>query len=310
MKLLIAYDGSSYADAALDDLQQAGLPAQVEAVVLSVADVWPPPAPGPDSPAVPEWAVAAAKKARAQAEQAVNEARAIATKACQRLQADFPAWQVQAEAHGDSLAWAIIKKAEAWPADLIVVGPRGRTALQRMLLGSVSQKVVTEAPCSVRVARKPLKPAGASLRLAIGLDGSSDSNTAVQHVAGRRWPAGTEAYLMTVADYRMLTAMAAADHPARQWTEASDQNEWAWVDRMTAAAAETLKAAGLAVSSLVEEGDPKQFLVTEAENWQADCIFVGARGHHGGLESFLLGSVATAVATRAHCTVEVVRSRS
>lgn len=307
MKLLIAYDGSSYADAALDDLKRAGLPAEVEATVLSVADVWTPPAPELGSPVGPEWAVTAAKKARAQAMRAVEEARAIAMKAGQRLRTDFPAWQVQAEAHGDSLAWAIIKKAEAWPADLVVVGPRGRTALQRMLLGSVSQKVVTEAPCSVRVARKRLQADRTSLRLAVGLDGSADSDIAVQTVSTRQWPAGTEVCLMTFADYKMLTAIAAHHHPARQWIKEGDASEWSWIDRMTAAAAEKLKAAGLTVSTLVQEGDPKELLVTEAENWAADCIFVGARGHHGGLESFLLGSAATAVATKAHCTVEVVR---
>ena len=44
----------------------------------------------------------------------------------------------------------------------------------------------------------------------------------------------------------------------------------------------------------------------EAEKWGADCIFVGARGLNG-LERLLLGSVSTAVASYAHCSVEVVR---
>jgi hypothetical protein len=39
MKVLIAYDGSSYADAALDDLRRAGLPREGEALVVSVGDV-------------------------------------------------------------------------------------------------------------------------------------------------------------------------------------------------------------------------------------------------------------------------------
>lgn len=40
MKILIAYDGSDCASAAITDLRRAGLPQQVEAIVLSVADVW------------------------------------------------------------------------------------------------------------------------------------------------------------------------------------------------------------------------------------------------------------------------------
>ncbi|MCE3240603.1 MAG: hypothetical protein K0Q83_1110, partial [Deltaproteobacteria bacterium] len=42
-KLLIGYDGSEHADAAIDDLQRAGLPQDVEAIVLSVADAFLPP---------------------------------------------------------------------------------------------------------------------------------------------------------------------------------------------------------------------------------------------------------------------------
>lgn len=47
-------------------------------------------------------------------------------------------------------------------------------------------------------------------------------------------------------------------------------------------------------------------LVEEAETWNADCVFVGAKGTRG-IERLLLGSVSSAVAARAHCSVEVVR---
>ena len=38
-------------------------------------------------------------------------------------------------------------------ADLVVVGHKGGSALSRMLLGSVAQHVVANAPCSVLVVR-------------------------------------------------------------------------------------------------------------------------------------------------------------
>ena len=43
MKILIAYDGSGAAEAALDDLISAGLPDEAEVLVMSVAEVWLPP---------------------------------------------------------------------------------------------------------------------------------------------------------------------------------------------------------------------------------------------------------------------------
>jgi hypothetical protein len=48
MKVLIAYDGSSGADAALEDMQRAGLSRVAEALILSIAEVFLPP---PSSPA-------------------------------------------------------------------------------------------------------------------------------------------------------------------------------------------------------------------------------------------------------------------
>ncbi len=45
MKILIGYDGSECADAALDDLGQAGLPEAGEIHLLSIAEVWLPPPP-------------------------------------------------------------------------------------------------------------------------------------------------------------------------------------------------------------------------------------------------------------------------
>ena len=55
----------------------------------------------------------------------------------------------------------------------------------------------------------------------------------------------------------------------------------------------------------MQEGEPKVVLLEQAEEWGAKTIFLGARGL-GATERFLLGSVSTAVAMRAPCSVEVV----
>ena len=56
--------------------------------------------------------------------------------------------------HGDP-AHEIIRAATDWKADLIVMGTRGRTGLERLLLGSVARKVLQHAPCSVLIERAP-----------------------------------------------------------------------------------------------------------------------------------------------------------
>lgn len=108
MKILIAYDGSECADAALEDLRRAGLPCEAEVVVLSVADVWLPPT-SPSSEKFVETTFAervatAREKACAEALQAAEEARALAVRASETVHALFPTWDVRAEACADSPA--------------------------------------------------------------------------------------------------------------------------------------------------------------------------------------------------------------
>ena len=49
----------------------------------------------------------------------------------------------------------ILRTADAEPCDLIVMGTHGRTGLERLLLGSVAEKVLRDASCSVLVVKLP-----------------------------------------------------------------------------------------------------------------------------------------------------------
>lgn len=82
----------------------------------------------------------------------------------------------------------------------------------------------------------------------------------------------------------------------------------AWLDTIVETAAERLSASGLTTTTLTVEGDPKKVILDQAERWQADTIFLGARGLRV-MDRILLGSVSAAIAARASCSVEVVRVR-
>ena len=49
----------------------------------------------------------------------------------------------------------IVNYARESGSDLIVMGTHGRTGLERLLMGSVAEKVMRDAPCSVLVAKLP-----------------------------------------------------------------------------------------------------------------------------------------------------------
>jgi nucleotide-binding universal stress UspA family protein len=301
--LLIAYDGSAGSEAALHDLPRAGLPKHVEAVVLMAVDAWLPPPEETPSATVPAFVEAAHARVR----QVLADARQTAEQAAQQVQELCPGWQVRGTAVAESPAWAIIEAAEQIPADLIVIGSRGHGPLDRLLLGSVSQTVVAEAPCSVRVARHGAgQDATGPVRVLVGIDGSAASDIVVRQVAARAWPADSELRIVIVLDEAL---QATAAHPLSPLgTESSDQHEdhEGWAAAMAGSAAQHLRSADHRVSTMVLTGDPKARLLEEARDWSADCIVVGARGIRHR-DRFVLGSVAAAVAARATCSVEIVR---
>jgi nucleotide-binding universal stress UspA family protein len=309
-KLLIGYDGSDFSDAAIDDLQRSGLPQDIEATVLTVADAFYPPAvadkdwgPSPLDQKIRKRA----EEMRAQALKALEEAESVAHRGAARLQELFPSWAVRAETDVNWPGWGIILKAEAWGADLVVVGAGKHSLIERIQSGSISRKVLGACEHSVRVGRRSPRHSEPSIRIIIGLDGSPDAECAMEAVAERVWPAGSEAHLITVLEKRLSFLTPSLIPRLARWSSAADSdNDQAWVDRMMKAARAKLQDVGLKISCEVVKGDPTQRLLDAAIDWQADCIFIGARGL-SGIERFLIGSVSSDVAARAECSVEVVR---
>lgn len=278
--ILFAYDGSGCSEAALGDLRRAGLPATLDAVVVTVADVLLPPPdeelPGKPAVRIPE----VERHVHEKAERATREARELAERGAARIREGFPGWRVRTEIDCDSPGWAVIKLADRLAADLVVVGAhRHAVAGGRLILGSTSQRILYDARCSVRVARCTDARREGPARIIIGFNGPHSAE-AVAAVAAREWPEGTEVRLVVAGQ------------------ESGTQAHGSAVER--------LREAGLSVSEFAREGDPAHVLVSEAEAWGADSIFVGTRGLHG-LQHLLHGSVASAVAARAQCSVEVVR---
>jgi hypothetical protein len=137
---------------------------------------------------------------RAQALQAVEEVRTMAQHAGTRVRTYFPDWRIEIEAIADSPARGIIKKADDWQPDLIVVGSHGRSAVSRFFLGSVSQKVLNTVGRSVRIARESSALPEAPARLLLGVDGSAEAEGMVRRVANRVWRPGSMVRVVTVAD--------------------------------------------------------------------------------------------------------------
>lgn len=297
-RLLIAYDGSESARAMLADLQWAGLPEGVEAEVVSVAETW---LPLPASIGGVETGFASESLT------GVTAARELARGAAEVLKGLCAKWSITYAAAAGSPTGILLGHADNWKPDLIVVGSHGRTELSDLLLGNVAQKIAAEAKSSVRVTRGRKRAPGGGARLIVGIDGSRWAEAAVTAVAERAWPADSEVRLVNAVwnpppptpgfEGHETLAMQIAD-----WVAQENSRIGEIVERSKA----RLESRGLKVTVIIREADPKRLLIEEAAGWQADCVFIGARGH-GRLERLLLGSVSSTIVERAPCTVEIVR---
>lgn len=300
MRLLIAYDGSACSKEALNDLHRAALPTQCEVLVVSVSDAVVPPdtVPSADVGSGPQAMVIAreietiVEEVRSRALKAVSEARQLVDEAIHYLRTNFPSWNVHGQAMVGNPSSAIIKQAVEWDIDLIVVGTHGRSAIGRLILGSVSHEIAVTAPCSVRVARCSAEGRDLPIRIIIGLVGSGAAQTVVKQVAHRTWPAGSEAFIVAPDEY--LNA-------GKLETELNFRE-------LTAIAEEDLRAvAGLHVSSKIAAADWEKVVIADARRLGADCIFVGSGGSINDHRSGEPGTVSVTLLNGAPCSVEVVR---
>lgn len=146
MKILLAIDGSSCSDAAVEEVARRPWPEGSLVKVLTALET--PIPPTPEGWALPlnyfEELDAALRK---QGENIVN-------RAIQKLKLNKTLAADALLAPGSPRP-VILDEAENWGADLIVLGSHGYGTWKRLLLGSVSQAVVSHAKCSVEVVRCP-----------------------------------------------------------------------------------------------------------------------------------------------------------
>ena len=296
-KILVAYDGSDFANAALADLRFAGLPQNdTEVLIMSVAEVWLPPANSEeDDDETPAFVAEIVRKKHEKNRQILENTRNLTEQAAEKLRTFFPDWTIQPEATYGSPAWEILSRAAEFQPDLIVAGSQGLSGLQRIWIGSVSQKIVTEAKCSVRVSRRTNQDEGFPSRLVLAFDGTDGAEKAAEAISKRHWKTGSEVRVVIVEDYENVRSSFSSDGETLELENRGEE------------IVKGLQTADLTASLKILEGDPKNLIIREAEHFRADCIFVGATKFSGAMERFLLGSVSSAITARAHCSVEVVR---
>ena len=143
LKILIATDGSNFSTAALKSVAKRPWSANSIFRVIAIPEPFMPLSQFPfELKEVEQLNTAAIKDARRYAESGA----AILAKAGLKVGEGTPLPK-------DSDGHEIVKEAQQWHADLIVLGSHGRRGFDRLTIGSVSEHVAFHADCSVEVIR-------------------------------------------------------------------------------------------------------------------------------------------------------------
>lgn len=146
------------------------------------------------------------------------------------------------------------------------------------------------------------------MKVLLATDGSDCSRAAVESIANRPWPEGTEVRIVSVVEVPISVAPESWILPPGYYEEIEGAMRKRAQSAADQAAARLAEAHGgrIVVSHELLAGAPKSTIVDAADDWGAELIVVGSHGYTG-FERFLLGSVSQAVAQHAKCSVEIVR---
>jgi nucleotide-binding universal stress UspA family protein len=148
------------------------------------------------------------------------------------------------------------------------------------------------------------------MKILLATDGSECSNAAVDAVAERPWPKGSEVKIISAIELPfapMTDTWALPESYFKELESAGTEQAEAAV-KQAERRLESAHGEELVITTEVADGPAKDVILDEAEKWGADLIVLGSHGYRGW-RRFLLGSVSHAVATHARCSVEIVRHR-
>jgi nucleotide-binding universal stress UspA family protein len=281
MKILIAIDGSHHSMAAIHALSRRAWPDRTEMILIHVsAEVM-------DDPQAEE------------VERTFEEAASILT-------LSRPDLLVKRQIVYGHCKNAIIDTAATWDADLLVLGCRGHSLLEDLLLGSVSQHVIEHAKCPVMVARE-VDPSAVG-HVLVPVDDSESSAAAVEWLAIQPWVHNATICLLSVATNRepqisVASSVKKASEQLLAW-ETERGLLGVAIDYWSHFLRERLPNA--TIHHGVVDGDPRDMIVRAANNWPAETVVMGSSGRRG-FAQLLLGSVSQNVSANARCSVEIVR---
>lgn len=305
MKILIGCENAQCGEVLIADLRRAGFPEDSEVWVVTAIE---------SMAALAEEGFSAPHRASTEMGNSlqvdtthlIEHTCSRATKVAEQLSVAFPRWKITPTGRIGAPQWALIDEAKKHGVDLMVLGSKGHSLINRILFGSTSHFLVNHSPCSVRIARFTEEHEVGPIRILVGVDGSPSSDAAIDAIIRRSWPTDTEICAVSVFDGDVLPlAVFENRHTEDAITEALEESRIA-LEQALELAGKKLEAAGLKVETRMKQGIARGVLMDEAKEYRPDTLFVGAKGH-SLVDRLLIGSTSASLAAHAPCSVEIIR---
>lgn len=178
----------------------------------------------------------------------------------------------------------IVDQAIKNKVDMIIVGTHGRTGLKRLMMGSVTAKVIGHAPCNVLVL--PLNAKVECKNVLIATDGSKYSEAAASEALGVAKRCGSSLIVISVASSD--AEIASAKDNVNKVSEAAEKE-------------------GIKTVPVVTTGKPYEAIIKTSKQKKTDLIVLGSHGRTG-LRRLLMGSVTELVIGHSESAVLVVKA--
>jgi nucleotide-binding universal stress UspA family protein len=208
----------------------------------------------------------------------------------------------------------IVRYADTYRPNLVVVGAKGLRATLGILLGGVAQQVVEYANWPVLVVRAPYT---GLQRVLLAIDGSPYSQQAMTYLAQFPFPVGAEVSVMHVLPpllnpkYRMPGGREMIQSLSSYETEQDLAHQVAVEEHLgqalLAQAVEVLQGCGLTADRVLARGDAATTIMEYIKVHQIDLVMTGSRGL-SAVKGWWLGSVSRKLVHYAGCSALIVKA--
>ena len=238
----------------------------------------------------------------------IDQARDVVARKLEKSRGTAAAAGVRVESHLGSApaALAIVDLAKRLGADLIVIGTRGHTGLKHVLLGSVAERTVREAPCAVLTVKGAgIADAKPFERVLAAVDFSEDADRALDAAVEFSKQFGAELHVVHALDLRFPVITPYEIVIPTGFIDEARKSAAAKLDTMVQKAA----TEGVTAVSHLIEAPAVAAIVDLAEKLGPDLLVMGTRGRTG-LKHVVLGSVAERTMRHAPCSVLTTKAFS